>query len=58
MTSKSSYPILTWVRNTERRCAEGEPPIRFHRLSNYDFVLRFGTCLNKLLRGLPGAKGV
>lgn len=56
MTSKSLYPILTWVRNTERRSAAGEPPIRFYLLPNYNFVLRFVTCLNHFLGGRPGAE--
>ena len=57
MTSKSPYPILTWTRNTERRCAAGEPPIRFHWPSNSDFMLRFVTHLGHLIR-LPGEQDV
>lgn len=56
MFSKPPYPILIWERNTERRCAAGEPPIRFHWPSNNDFVLRFVTRLSHLLRDLPRAE--
>lgn len=54
MTSKSPYPILTWARNTERRRAAGEPPIRVHWPSNNNFMLCFVTRLSRLSLGLAG----
>lgn len=56
MTSKSPYPILTWARNTERRRAAGEPPIRFHCPSNNNLMLCFVTRLSRLSHGLTGGK--
>lgn len=48
MFIKPPYPILTWERNTERRCAAGEPSILLYWPSNNDFMLRLVNRLSRL----------
>jgi hypothetical protein len=50
MTSKCRYTILTWSRNTERRCAAGEPPIRLHWPIRTGAMVRIATHFSGLAR--------
>jgi hypothetical protein len=57
MAVQSASSILTWSRNTPKRCAAGEPPIRFLLSSSASIMLRCKSILCRIAGAMAGEQG-